>query len=103
MNKLGMLLRGILDVQVLSLLAEKPMHGYAIILLMRKRFNVYFGPSTIYPLLAKIEHDGFAVSKWNMDGQRPQKMYELTPEGKNFLETSTMDLKMIVAPLLIAQ
>lgn len=104
MNNLGMLLRGaLLEAYVLMILDANPMHGYAVIIAIKKQFKVYVGSSTVYPLLAKLELDGYVTSKWNMNVQRPKKVYELTPKGKAFLEISTMDLKMVVAPLLIAQ
>ncbi len=31
-----------------------------------KTYGVYFGPSTIYPLLALLEKKGYVKSVWNM-------------------------------------
>ncbi len=45
------LMKGLLDLITLQLLSNKPMHGYEVITKIRKNFGVYFGPSTIYPLL----------------------------------------------------
>jgi len=49
------LAKGLLDLIVLEFLSTQPMHGYQIITKIRKNFGVYFGPSTIYPLLATLE------------------------------------------------
>ena len=39
---------------ILQYLEKEPMHGYQVIPEIRKGFGVYFGPSTIYPLLGII-------------------------------------------------
>jgi PadR family transcriptional regulator PadR len=89
------LTKGLLDLIVLQLLESHPMHGYQIITKIRKSFGVYFGPSTIYPLLASLEKKGQAESKWNMKSQRPRKVYELTSQGKNVLDFTENSLNLI--------
>ncbi len=49
------LAKGLLDLIVLQFLNNQPMHGYQIITNISRSFGVYFGPSTIYPLLATLE------------------------------------------------
>jgi len=85
------LAKGLLDLIVLQFLNGQPMHGYQIITKIRKNFGVYFGPSTIYPLLATLEKKGYVNSEWNMHTERPRKIYKLTNEGHmmlNFTENS---------------
>lgn len=89
------LTKGLLDLIVLQLLDSQPMHGYQIITKIRKNFGVYFGPSTIYPLLASLEKKGQVESKWNMKSERPRKVYELTSQGKNILEFTENSLSLI--------
>ena len=39
---------------------------------------------TLYPLLARLEHQGLVVSAWETpqrEGQRPRKYYQLTADG----------------------
>ena len=79
------LTKGLLDLIVLQLLDSQPMHGYQIITQIRRSFGVYFGPSTVYPLLSSLEKKGHVESRWNMKGERPRKVYELTSQGKNLL------------------
>ncbi|MHA2231231.1 MAG: PadR family transcriptional regulator [Candidatus Hodarchaeales archaeon] len=64
------LMKGLLDLIVLQFLSSQPMHGYQIITKIRKSFGVYFGPSTIYPLLATLEKKGFVNSEWIQTHQR---------------------------------
>ena len=89
------LTKGLLDLIVLQLLDTKPMHGYQIITKIRKSFGVYFGPSTVYPLLASLEKKGHVESRWNMESERPRKVYELTSQGKNILNFTENSLNLI--------
>ncbi len=79
------LMKGLLDLIILNLLKSKPMHGYQIITCIRKNFGVYFGPSTIYPLLNSLEEKGYIKSEWDLSKDRPRKVYNLTTEGLNLL------------------
>ncbi|MEM2105846.1 MAG: PadR family transcriptional regulator [Candidatus Bathyarchaeia archaeon] len=89
------LMKGLLDLIVLQFLSSQPMHGYQIITRIRKNFGVYFGPSTIYPLLNTLEKKGYVKSEWNMDNERPRKVYKLTAEGRNLLNFTEDSLNFI--------
>jgi PadR family transcriptional regulator PadR len=89
------LMKGLLDMIVLQFLSSQPMHGYQIITRIRKNFGVYFGPSTIYPLLNALEKKGYVKSEWNMDSERPRKVYKLTAEGRNLLNFTEDSLNFI--------
>ena len=90
------LTKGLLDMIVLELLNEQPMHGYQVISRIRKSFGVYLGPSTVYPLLGSLEKKGQVSSVWNMQGERPRKVYNLTSEGKELLNFAENSLNLIV-------
>ena len=89
------LTKGLLDMIILQYLDHESMHGYQIITKIRKGFGVYFGPSTIYPLLGTLEKKGFVNSEWNMNAERPRKVYKLTNEGKNVLSFTESSLNLI--------
>lgn len=89
------LMKGLLDLIVLQFLNGTPMHGYQIITRIRKTFGVYFGPSTIYPLLGALEKKGYVASEWNMGNERPRKVYKLTNEGQNLLNFTEDSLNFI--------
>ena len=89
------LAKGLLDLIVLQFLDSQPMHGYQIITKIRKGFGVYFGPSTVYPLLASLEKKGHVSSTWNMESERPRKVYELTSQGKNVLDFTENSLNLM--------
>jgi DNA-binding PadR family transcriptional regulator len=89
------LMKGLLDLIVLQFLSTQPMHGYQVITKIRKSFGVYFGPSTIYPLLGTLEKKGYVNSEWNMDNERPRKVYKLTNEGQSLLNFTEDSLNLI--------
>ena len=79
------LTKGLLDIVVLGFLRSESMHGYKIIKSIRQKFGIYFGPSTIYPYLNDLEEKGYIKSQWNLNNDRPRKVYSLTPEGSSIL------------------
>jgi len=89
------LTKGLLDMIILQYLEHQSMHGYQLITQIRKSFGVYFGPSTVYPLLGLLEKKGYVKSAWNMDAERPRKMYNLTTEGKEVLNFTENSLNLI--------
>jgi len=89
------LMKGLLDLIILQFMSAQPMHGYQIITKIRKTFGVYFGPSTIYPLLNALEKKGYVKSEWNMSSERPRKVYRLTTEGQNLLNFTEDSLNFI--------
>jgi DNA-binding PadR family transcriptional regulator len=89
------LTKGLLDMIILQYLEKESMHGYQLITKIRKDFGVYFGPSTIYPLLGSLEKKAYVKGIWNTEAQRPRKIYELTNEGKNLLNYSESTLNFI--------
>jgi PadR family transcriptional regulator PadR len=89
------LMRGLLDLVILQFLKVEPMHGYSIITGIRRNFGVYFGPSTIYPLLGVLEEKGYIRSKWEIKKDRPRKVYSITPDGNNLLNGTEESLTHI--------
>jgi DNA-binding PadR family transcriptional regulator len=95
------LTKGLLDMIILQYLEKESVHGYQVISKIRKGFGVYFGPSTIYPLLGTLEKKGYGKSIWNMNTQRPRKVYELTNEGKNLLNYTENTLNLICKNMIM--
>jgi len=96
------LTKGLLDMIVLQYLNTEPMHGYQIISKIRKNFGIYFGPSTIYPMLGTLEKKGYIESHWNMNFDRPRKVYSLTAGGQSMLNFTEESLNLICRKLTIA-
>ena len=74
---------GHLRLYVLSLLAERPMHGYELIQALSDRFGGTYVPSagTIYPRLGKLEEDGLVTKE--SDGRKT--VYAITDSGRGEL------------------
>ena len=89
------LVRGLLDLVVLGLLKENSIHGYGVITSIRRNFGVYFGPSTVYPLLGDLETKGYIKSEWDLTHDRPRKVYSLTTEGHSLLNGTEKSLYQI--------
>jgi PadR family transcriptional regulator PadR len=79
------LTKGLLDLVVLGFLRSEAMHGYKIIQNIRRNFGIYFGPSTIYPYLKNLEKNGYIKSQWDINSDRPRKLYHITSEGNSLL------------------
>jgi len=95
------MLKGMLEVIILQMLDAEPIHGYGIISRIRKKFGVYFGPSTIYPMLTRMEKQGYVKSQWSMDNERPRKVYAITDSGRALLVESCTGLQIIIKPLAL--
>ena len=89
------LAKGLLDLIILQFLKSQPMHGYEVITKIRKNFGIYFGPSTIYPLLTSLEKKKYIASQWDMSSERPRKVYRLTNDGNSMLNFTENSLNLI--------
>ena len=89
------LTKGLLDIIVLQMLKNEPMHGYQIIGVIRKSYGVYLGPSTVYPRLNLLEKKGVIEGAWRMDGERPCKTYTITADGQSRLDFAGNSLSLI--------
>jgi DNA-binding PadR family transcriptional regulator len=81
---------GQLRLYLLSLLAERPMHGYDLIQALSTRFGGTYAPSagTVYPRLAKLEDDGLVTKE--SDGRRT--VYAITEAGRAELAARQAEL-----------
>jgi DNA-binding PadR family transcriptional regulator len=79
-------LKGHLDGLILAVLADGPLHGYAIIEELKRRSRGEFSlpEGTVYPALHRLEHAGLLSSSWS-DGARRRRVYELTAAGRREL------------------
>ena len=80
------LLRGNLDLILLSLLEQRPLYGFAIIQEAREKTGGYFDfkEGSLYPALHRLERAGFllAGSVTPARGGPPAKTYALTEAGR---------------------
>ena len=93
------LTKGLLDLIVLGMLKNNSIHGYGIISGIRKNFGIYFGPSTIYPFLKNLEDKGYIKSTWDMNHDRPRKVFSITPQGTDLLVGTEQSFRTICIQL----
>lgn len=81
------LMRGSIDLMVLSVLADGAKYGYLIQQRLRESSGelVDLKAGTLYPILHKLEQDKFVKSRWDASTGRRRKWYELTPAGRKQL------------------
>ena len=80
-------LKGHLDALILAVLAEGPLHGYAVIEALRERSEGAFdlAEGTLYPVLHRLEADGHLSSSWSAASGRRRRIYRLTRRGRGAL------------------
>jgi transcriptional regulator len=82
-------LKGHLDLLLLSVVAAEPSHGYRIVEQLRDRSGGAFdlAEGTVYPALYRLERAGLLASSWAKSEQgRRRRVYRLTSEGRGALE-----------------
>ncbi len=78
------LVKGNVELLVLSVLEAGPAHGYAIIEQLRARSAGVFDlpEGTVYPALHRLELAGLLTSGWDSAAGRRRRVYELSSAGR---------------------
>ena len=73
---------------VLKLLQEKSYYGYEMIKTLKERSNNIFDmkEGTLYPILHKLENDGYIMSSQIIVDSRNRKVYTITTKGLKELQ-----------------
>ena len=81
---------------VLRLLLEKPMYGYELTQEMKRRSGGSFTISVLYPVLYRLEKQGFIETSDSLtvDG-RARSYYQITLAGRDYLSETLADYHMI--------
>src|SRR5437773_9437523 len=80
--------KGSAELLILSLVEDRPRHGYDIgqLIELRSRGALRFNVASLYPLLYRLEKRGWIRGRWvEKAGQRRRRYYRLTPAGKKVL------------------
>lgn len=83
---------------LLSILYEGETYGYRIIKNMKilSGGHLEWSFGMLYPVLHRLEKDGFVVSSWKMsDNGRLRKYYRLTDSGRRELDREKMQWRVI--------
>jgi PadR family transcriptional regulator len=93
------LVRGHLDMLLLSVVADGPIHGYAALEELKRRSGGTFDlpEGTVYPALHRLESAGLLASSWSNESGRKRRVYEITKRGRASLATEKHDFAALVA------
>jgi transcriptional regulator len=84
--------QGTLDLLILKVVAQGPVHGYAIAQRLQQvsRDVVQVPQGSLYPALHRLENRRLLVADWKETGTgREAKFYRLTRQGRAALESGT--------------
>jgi PadR family transcriptional regulator PadR len=88
MSKPTDLVQGTLDLLILRVISNEPMHGWAIAPRIRQMSNevLQVGQGSLYPALHKLEQQGWIQAEWGeSENNRRAKYYSLTRAGRKAL------------------
>jgi DNA-binding PadR family transcriptional regulator len=90
---------GFLKLAILRLVAERPIHGYALIKEIERITSEDWKPSpgSIYPALQSLVKNGLITSV--ADGRR--RIYEITPTGRIVLEAAIKHANIVLEHITI--
>lgn len=80
--------KGSAELLILSLIEDRPRHGYEIskLIASRSEGTLTFQVASLYPLLYRLEGRGWIQGKWvEKPGERRRRFYTLTDEGRKTL------------------
>lgn len=83
------LVKGTLDLLILSALAHGPMHGWGIThgIQQRSREVLSVNQGSLYPALARLQQKGWITDEWRTtENSRRARYYSLTLAGRRQLE-----------------
>ena len=94
--------KGSTELLVLSLVEDRPRHGYEIGRLIEQRSGgvVQFHVASLYPLLYRLESRGWIQGRWvERAGQRRRRFYRIKPEGRRVLAAQRDTWQQFVAAI----
>jgi len=94
--------KGSAELLILSLVRDRPRHGYDIgqLIELRSRGVLRFNVASLYPLLYRLEKRGWIEGRWvEKAGQRRRRYYKLTREGKKVLASQRSTWQSFVAAI----
>ncbi len=63
---------------------KKPKYGYSLVQDLEEH-GMAVDPSTLYPLLRRLEKQGLLLSEWETSSGKPRKYYSMTELGAEVL------------------
>lgn len=78
---------GLIRLHVLHHAAEEPIFGLGMIEEL-SRHGYRISPGTLYPLLARLEKNGYLTSTEHRDGRSRRKVYRATARGRKAVKAA---------------
>jgi transcriptional regulator len=94
--------KGSAELLILSLLEDRPRHGYELSKLIETRSAgvLKFRVASLYPLLYRLEKRAWIHGRWiEKAGQRRRRYYRLTPAGAQVLASQRNTWRAFVAAI----
>jgi PadR family transcriptional regulator PadR len=84
---LSQLRRGSIQYCVLALLRDEDRYGFELTRALAESDGLVTSEGTVYPLLARLRHEGLVDTSWQESTQGPpRRYYRLTPDGREALD-----------------
>jgi len=91
-------LNGVPELLILSLLGRRPTYGYQLVQAIRTSTGgtLEFGEGCVYPILHRLEAEGFLRSKRETVAGRNRVIYRVTAKGSKRLASTVTTWQQIV-------
>lgn len=94
------ILKGYIDIIIVSVLQEKPMYGYEISKTIKEKTNENFEmkEATLYVSLKRLEKRNYLEGYWNDDkgtGGGRRRYYRITKEGEEFFKEKVNEWNLL--------
>ncbi len=76
--------RTVFPLLILHLVREKPQYGNGLIGRIKELSAgvMSVSPNTLYPLLRRLEEEGYVEGEWERPDTRSRRFYKITPSGE---------------------
>lgn len=92
---------GIFPSLILWIISKEDIHGYGIMkklndLFTFDQYKVNVNSSKVYPILSRLEKNGFIVGEWKInENNKRVKFYSITEEGRDFLKLIQSQIQIV--------
>jgi PadR family transcriptional regulator PadR len=100
---------GALEMMILQILAQQPLHGYGLVQHIQRASNdlLRVEEGSLYPALQRLLKAGCVSARWGVSANgRRVRSYQLTPTGKKHLEREVSSfeqmlegIRLVLAPV----
>jgi PadR family transcriptional regulator, regulatory protein PadR len=90
---------GALEMMVLQILRQQPMHGYALVQQIQRRSKdlLQIEEGSLYPALQRMLKDGRVRARWSVSASgRRVRIYEVTAAGARHLDREILSFEQLL-------